>query len=68
MTAMAETVESPWMTQTEAASYLRLSTRQIRRLVRQEAITRYGGQGKAARYRKGNLDRYLETHPIELRP
>jgi excisionase family DNA binding protein len=49
-----------WYTASEAAEYLRVSVQRIHDLVSQGRLPRYGGKGCVLRFRRHDLDRYIE--------
>lgn len=51
----------PWLTQAEAAAYLRVHPDTLRRHANRGQIRRYG-EGKGQRYRRTELDRFLEQN------
>lgn len=55
----AQRADSPWLTPTEAAHYLKVSTETLRRWANQGRITRYGSH-KGARYHRDDLDKQLK--------
>jgi excisionase family DNA binding protein len=52
--------EERWYTAVEAADYLRVNVQRIHDLVSQGRLPRYGGKGYALRFRRRDLDRYIE--------
>ena len=53
--------EVVWMTQQEAATYLKVSRETVRRKAKEGLYTRYGGR-RDARYRRDELENYLRVH------
>lgn len=52
--------EERWYTASEAAEYLRVSVQRIHDLVSHGRLPRYGGKGYALRFRRHDLDHYVE--------
>jgi excisionase family DNA binding protein len=56
--------EERWYTAGEAAQYLRVSVQRIHDLVSQGRLPRRGDKGCALRFRRRDLDRYIEGRPV----
>ena len=53
-------LNKPWLSPTEAAEYLSISTETLRRRANRGDLKRYG-TGQAARYKRSELDHYLHS-------
>jgi excisionase family DNA binding protein len=53
-----------WHTASEAAEYLRVSVQRIHDLVSQGRLPRHGEKGCALRFRRRDLDRYIEERSV----
>jgi excisionase family DNA binding protein len=58
--------ESPWLTPVEAATYLNTSVRHVRELVYKRDIA-YTKCGRLLRFRRDDLERYLQARRVEPR-
>lgn len=56
--------EERWYNPSEAAEYLRVSVQRIHDLVSDGRLPRYGGKGYALRFRRHDLDHYVEQRSV----